>query len=268
MTVRAGVIGWPISHSRSPRLHGHWLQRYGIDGSYEAIAIPPDALAAEVRRMAAAGWAGLNVTIPHKERVVALLDTVHPTVERTGSCNLLTFRDGRIEGRSTDGDGFVASLRAGAPHWNGGIATVLGAGGAALSVVDALQRAGAHVRVANRTEARAQALADRLGDITVVPWGDWNAALADASLLVNATSLGMTGHDRLDVDLAPLPVEAVVSDLVYAPLETALLAAARVRGNVAVDGLGMLLHQAVPAFEAWYGVRPVVDEELRRVVLG
>lgn len=265
MTVRAGVIGWPISHSRSPRLHGHWLQRYAIDGTYEAIAIAPDRLAGEVRRMVDEGWAGLNVTIPHKERVAELLDIVHPSVERTGSCNLLVFRDGRIEGRSTDGDGFVGSLRAGAPNWDGGVAIVLGAGGASLSVVDALQRAGCKVRVANRTVARADALAAKLGGVEVVPWGDWD--FRDASLLVNATSLGMTGHEPLDVDLATLPRDAVVSDLVYAPLETALLVAARARGNVAVDGLGMLLHQAVPAFEAWFGTRPVVDDALRRAVL-
>ncbi|MDB5367150.1 MAG: aroE [Rhodospirillales bacterium] len=265
MTIRAGVIGWPISHSRSPRLHGHWLQRYGIDGSYEAIAIPPDALADEVKRLADHGWAGLNVTIPHKERVASLLDQVHPTVQRTGSCNLLVFRDGRIEGRSTDGDGFVANVRAGAPRWRGGVATVLGAGGASLSVIDALQRAGCRVRVANRTEARAEALAAKLGDIEVVPWGKWD--FSGTSLLVNATSLGMTGHDPLDVDLNSLPAEAAVADLVYAPLETPLLAAARARGNLAIDGLGMLLHQAVPAFEAWYGVAPVVDEALRRAVL-
>jgi shikimate dehydrogenase len=266
VTVRAGVIGWPISHSRSPRLHGHWLQRYGIDGSYEAIAIPPDQLAHDVRRMALDGWAGLNVTIPHKERVVSLLDDVHPSVARTGSCNLLVFRDGRIEGRSTDGDGFVANLRAGAPGWNSsGVATVLGAGGASLSVIDALQRAGARVRVANRTVARAEALAAKLGGVDILPWSDWD--FGDTSLLVNATSLGMTGHEPLNVPLDSLPRDAVVTDLVYAPLETPLLVAARARGNVTVDGLGMLLHQAVPAFETWFGVRPVVDDALRRVVL-
>ncbi|GIL40734.1 shikimate dehydrogenase [Roseiterribacter gracilis] len=262
---RAGVIGWPIAQSRSPRLHGHWLQRYGVAGSYEAIAIPPDRLQDDVRRLASEGWAGLNVTIPHKERVVSLLDEVHPSVARTGSCNLLVFRDGKIEGRSTDGDGFVANLRAGAPAWNGGVATVLGAGGASLSVIDALQRAGARVRVANRTAARAEALAEKLGNVDLFHWGDWD--FSDSALLVNATSLGMTGHDPLDVSLDSLPRDAVVTDLVYAPLETPLLAAARARGNVAVDGLGMLLHQAVPAFETWFGVRPVVDDALRRAVL-
>ena len=270
--VVAGVAGWPVGHSRSPRLHGHWLRRYGIDGLYAPFPVPPEAFATAVRGLAAAGLAGLNVTVPHKAAACVLCDRLDGTAKRLGAANTLIFGpDGDIEGRNTDAYGFAEALKAGAPGAaGGGPAIVLGAGGAARAVVLALRTLGyGPVRIANRTAAHAEAAAAALGPgVETVPWRERAAALAGAALLVNATSLGMTGQPALDLPLDDLPPEATVSDIVYAPLETPLLAAARRHGCRTVDGLGMLLHQGRPGFRAWFGVDPAVDDDLRRAVAG
>lgn len=269
--VVAGVAGWPVSHSRSPRLHGHWLRRYGVDGLYAPFAIAPDDFERAVRGLAAAGLAGLNVTLPHKEAACALCDSLDDTATRLGAVNTLIFRPGGgIEGRNTDAFGCAENLEAGADAAGDGIAVVLGAGGAARAVILALQSMGfSTIRLTNRTAARAQSVAAALGPgIETVPWGDRAGALAGAALLVNATSLGMTGQPALDLPLDALPATALVNDIVYAPLETPLLAAARMRGCRTVDGLGMLLHQGRPGFHAWFGVDPAVDGDVRRAVAG
>lgn len=270
MTRLAGVIGDPIGHSRSPRLHGHWLRRYGIDGHYIPLHVTPDRLAETLKLLPALGFRGLNVTIPHKEAVFDLADDVTDRARAIGAANTLTFRDGRIHADNTDGYGFIANLRQGAPDWRpDGTALILGAGGAARGVVAALLDAGATgVTLANRTQSRAETLADLFdGRVQVRPWTDVERALPDHDLLVNTTSLGMAGQPPLDLDLAGLTPAQTVSDIVYTPLETPLLAAARGQGAVAVDGLGMLLHQAAPGFEAWFGVAPTVDDDLRQAVL-
>ncbi|WP_207485380.1 shikimate dehydrogenase [Arenibaculum pallidiluteum] len=268
----AGVMGWPVGHSRSPRLHGFWLREYGIDGAYVPLAVPPDRIEQAVRALPALGLRGANVTIPHKEAVVAALDRVEPAARRIGAVNtIVVLPDGTLEGRNTDGFGFIENLRAGAPGWRAvaGPAVVLGAGGAARAILVALADAGApEIRLLNRTADRADRLADELGGpVRVLPWEARPAALDGAALVVNTTSQGMAGHPPLDIGLGALPPDAVVTDIVYTPLETPLLAAARARGNPVVDGLGMLLHQARPGFEAWFGRRPEVTPALRAFVL-
>ncbi len=270
----AGVLGWPVRHSLSPRLHGHWLTRYGLPGSYEHLPVPPELFAPYVRALVAHGYAGANVTVPHKQAAKDLCDTLDPAAAAIGAVNTLIFRHGKIVGRNTDAYGFLENLRQARPGWHAGDgpAVVLGAGGAARAVVYALLEAGApEVRVLNRTVARAQRLAAELsgGPDTPVTGGPLDPAeLAEAALLVNTSSLGMAGHPPLDLDLAVLPAGALVTDIVYVPLETPLLAAAKARGHATVDGLGMLLHQARPGFEAWFGRAPEVDAELRAEVLG
>ena len=262
----AGVFGHPVTHSRSPRLHGFWLQRYGIDGAYIPLGVAPSGFAAAVRALVNLGFRGANVTIPHKLAAFEICDAVAPFARRAGAVNTLIFRDGRIEGSNTDGFGFLESIREAAPGWraDAGPAVLLGAGGAARAIAAALLDAGVpRVTLVNRTAAKAEALARDLGGPIHV--AD-RPPLEDAALLVNTTSLGMQGQPGLEVDLAPLPASAVVADIVYVPLETRLLAAARARGLIAVDGLGMLLHQARPGFEAWFGVAPQVDQALRDVV--
>ena len=262
----AGVLGWPVSHSRSPRLHGHWLATLGIDGAYLPLPVHPDRFARAVRALVDLGFRGANVTIPHKQAAFDICDTVDATARRAGAVNTLVFRDGRIEGSNTDGFGFLESVREGAPGWQpaDGPAVLLGAGGAARAVAAALLDAGCpRVSLVNRSRTRAEALARDLGGpVTVADAPPLN----DAALLVNTTSLGMQGQPALDIDLAPLPATAVVADIVYVPLETPLLAAARARGLRAIDGLGMLLHQARPGFEAWFAAAPRVDAALRSVV--
>ncbi|WP_160123617.1 shikimate dehydrogenase [Rhodovarius lipocyclicus] len=264
----AGVFGWPVGHSRSPLLHNHWLDRHGIDGAYIPLPTPPEDFAAAVRGVMAAGFAGANVTIPHKEAAFALCDERDAAAERAGAVNTLVFRDGRILGSNTDGYGFMENLRAHAPGWRPGAgpAVLLGAGGAARAIAAALLDAGVpELVLVNRTAARAQALADALGGPVSVAT---EAPLSGAALLVNTTSLGMTGQPPLDIDLTPLPAHAVVADAVYVPLETALITAARARGLAVVPGLGMLLHQARPGFRAWFGADPVVDAALEAAVAG
>jgi len=268
----AGVIGWPVGHSRSPRLHGYWLKHLGIDGAYVPLAVKPEDFEQVLRALPRMGFAGANVTVPHKEQALALADHVEPLARRIGAVNTLVVRpDGSIEGRNTDAFGFLENLRHGAPHWNAAEpAVVLGAGGAARAVCAALVDAGVpDIRLVNRSRDRAEKLAAEIGGrFTVVEWDKAADALAGAGLLVNTTTLGMTGQPPLALDLAALPLHAVVNDIVYAPLMTDLLVAAAARGNRAVDGLGMLLWQALPGFEAWFGARPEVTPALRAYVLG
>jgi len=265
----AGVIGWPVGHSRSPRLHGWWLQHYGIDGAYVPLAVPPEQLAQVLRTLPHLGFRGVNITVPHKEAALAAVDITDDHARRIGAVNTLIVRDdGALEGKNTDGLGFYAHLVSSAPAWtpDAGPAVIVGAGGAARAIAVALLDAGVpELRLVNRTRARAEQLALALGDarLKVMPWLNRAGALEGASLVVNTTTQGMGSQPALDLDLAPLPAGAVVFDCVYAPLETPLLAAARVRGLVAVDGLGMLIHQARPGFAAWFGREPEITPALR-----
>ena len=273
----AGVMGWPIEHSRSPRLHGYWLDHYGIDGAYVPFAVRPERLEAAIGGLRALGFRGCNVTIPHKEDVLLFVDELSETARRIGAANTIIFDDhGRTLGDNTDGFGFIASLQGGASWWRAsdGPAVLLGTGGAARAISVALLDAGVpSIRLINRTPERAEALAAILRPmmpgrtIDVVAWNGREAALQGASLLVNTTSLGMKGQPPLDLRLDALPAEAIVVDIVYSPLTTALLAAAHARGNHIVDGLGMLLHQARPGFAAWFGQDPEVTDDLRNAVL-
>lgn len=268
----AGVMGWPVAHSRSPRVHGFWLERYGVDGAYVPLPVAPEKLADSLRALPGLGFAGVNLTVPHKETALAAVDALADGARRIGAVNMVTVDDtGGLVGDNSDAFGFIENLRQGAPGWSAaaGPAVVLGAGGAARAVCVALADAGvAEIRVVNRTAARAEALAGDLdGSLVVCSWNERNDVLAGAALLVNATTLGMTGAPALAIDLAGLAADAVVNDIVYVPLETPLLAAARAAGRRAVDGLGMLLHQARPGFAAWFGVEPEVTPELRTFVL-
>jgi shikimate dehydrogenase len=266
----AGVIGDPIAQSRSPRLHGHWLLRHGIEGHYVPLHVRAEDLPATLALLPRLGFAGINVTIPHKEAAFAAAHERTARARAVGAANTLTFRAGRILADNTDGYGFVASLRRGAPGRDPSApAFVLGGGGAARAVIAALLEEGAErVTLANRTASRAGLLAAQMGPrVSTVPWDEAPRALPGHGLLVNTTSLGMTGQPPLDLDIRALDGTATVTDIVYAPLETPLLAAARARGNPVVDGLGMLLHQAVPGFTAWFGVEPEVDDALRAAVL-
>ncbi len=262
----AGIIGWPVSHSRSPRLHGFWLERHQIDGAYVPLPIRPEQFAMAVRGLVAAGFAGCNVTQPHKLAAFEICDRVEDSARRAGAVNTMMFRDGAITGANTDGAGFVANLRAHGVDPAAGPALLLGAGGGARAVAAALQDAGATVTLANRTQARADALAADLPGLRLIAWDQRNAALPDHALVVNTTPLGMAGHPALPLDLDRAPTKLAVADIVYVPLETPLLAAAAARGLRTVEGLGMLLYQAQAGFQAWFGVQPVVDQELRRFV--
>lgn len=267
----AGIFGWPIAHSRSPRLHGFWLDRYGVDGTYVPLAVAPENFVTAFRALPALGFRGVNVTLPHKEAALANCDVVDDQARRIGAVNTVVVdADGKLIGSNTDTFGFIENIRKDS-DWSAdrGPALVLGAGGAARGVVVALLDAGvSEVRIANRTRSRAQSLADEFGEgATVVDWEARADALGDLGLLVNTTTLGMEGHDPLDLDLSGLAKDAVVNDIVYTPLETPLLHNAAARGNPVVDGLGMLLYQALPGFEKWFGVRPAVDDALRRFIL-
>ncbi len=269
----AGVMGWPIGHSRSPRLHGYWLARHAIAGAYLPLLVAAQDLPKALAALPALNFRGCNLTLPHKEAALKLVDRLEPLARRIGAVNTIVVRqDGTLEGRNTDAFGFIEALRQAQPKFRikGAKTVVIGAGGAARAVVAALSDAGAaQIVLANRSAERADALARDLGGpLAVRPWAERHAALADAALLVNTTSQGMQGQPPLDLALDALPPGAVVSDAVYVPLQTPLLAAAARRGNPTVDGLGMLLHQARRGFAAWFGVEPQVDEELRRHVAG
>lgn len=268
----AGVMGWPVGHSRSPRLHGYWLDRYGIDGAYVPLSVPPERVEEAIRALPALGFRGCNVTVPHKEVAYRTVDRLDATAKRMGAVNTIVVQDdGSLEGRNTDGFGFIENLKSGAPGWKAsdGPAVVIGAGGAARAVVASLLDEGAPlVWLVNRTRERAEELAGDIGGaIKVADWVSRETLLEGAALVVNTTTQGMAGQPPLDLDLAALPSSAVVTDIVYTPLMTPLLAAAQTRGNRVVDGIGMLLHQARPGFAAWFGTQAEVTEELKRFVL-
>jgi shikimate dehydrogenase len=272
----AGVMGWPVMHSRSPMLHNYWLAQHGLTGSYVPLAIRPEGLAAALRALPALGFAGSNLTIPHKEAALGIVDRVEPLARRIGAVNTVVVApDGSLEGLNTDAFGYVESIREAQPSWRAdkGPIVLIGAGGGARAVLVGLIDAGAReIRLINRNRTRAQALARELmhgsddGPIRTYGWDERAIALDGAEMLINTTSLGMVGQPPLDLALDRLPGDALVSDIVYIPRETALLAAARTRGNPTVNGLGMLIHQARPAFQAWFGVMPQATAELRAMV--
>jgi shikimate dehydrogenase len=264
----ACLIGWPAAHSRSPLIHHYWLRTLGIEGGYNIEAVPPEGFAEFVLHLSTHGFVGANVTIPHKERALALT-TPDARARAVGAANTLWYEDGELRSTNTDIEGFINNLDACAPGWDkAGDALVLGAGGSSRAVVFGLiERGIQHVHLANRSIERAQALADQFGaKVHPVAWDAIGDLLPRATLLVNTTSLGMHGQPALDIDVSRLPSDAVVADLVYVPLETPLLAAARTHGLKTADGLGMLLHQAVRGFELWFGQRPEVTSELRALV--
>ena len=274
-TQLAGIMGWPVAHSRSPLLHGFWLDETGIDGAYLPLPVHPEDIERALRALPVLGFRGCNLTIPHKRAALAVADRVDPVARRIGAVNTIVVApDGSLEASNTDVYGFRENLRDHAPDWEAGAgpAVVLGAGGSARAVVAALSDAGVgEIRLVNRTPSRAAALAGDLATkamrITIHSWEQADRVLAGAGLLVNTTSLGMTGEPPLEFDLSALPIAAPVVDIVYVPLETGLLASARRRGHAVVDGLGMLLHQGRPGFEAWFGARVRVSPELRAAVV-
>ena len=270
--VMAGVMGWPVSHSRSPVLHNHWIREHGLQGAYGLFPVQPDRLEDALRGLRALGLAGCNVTQPHKIDAMALMDSVDPLARRIGAINCIVVgEDGGLNGFNNDGFGYIQSLRDAEPGWRASDApiTVLGTGGAARAVVAGLIDEGAtHIRLLNRTREKADALASEMGSAVVVhDWAERHEALADVALLVNTTNQGMHGQPELDLQLDRLPLSALVSDVIYIPLETPLLAAARARGNPTVNGVGMLLNQARPAFKAWFGVMPEITPALREAIL-
>lgn len=267
----AGVMGWPVAHSRSPKLHGYWLEHHGIAGAYVPLPVAPGRVADALKGLSALGFSGCNVTIPHKLEVMKLVDNVDPLAQRIGAVNTVVVeKDGKLSGFNTDGYGFVESVREVRPDWkaDAGPVVVLGAGGGARAIVVTLIAEGAkEIRLLNRTITRADELATAAGpQVRVLAWDKRAEALDGAALLVNTTSQGMVGQQPLDISLDALPKTALVSDIVYNPLITPLLATAKARGNSVADGLGMLLHQARPAFRAFYGVTPEVTPELRRMI--
>ena len=267
----AGLLGWPVAHSRSPVIHNHWLAQHGIPGRYVLFPVPPEKLESAVGGIAALGLRGCNVTTPHKQAIFPLLDRVDDLARRIGAVNTVVVeKDGTLTGFNNDGNGFIQSLRDADPKWHpdSGPILVLGAGGAARAVVASLAAQGAReIRVANRTLDKAQEIADAVGAVVkVLPWKAREDALDGIALLANATSLGMTGKPTLDMPLGRLPKSALVGDLIYIPPETSLLAAARVRGNITVNGLGLLLNQARPAFNAWFGVMPEITPALKKAI--
>jgi shikimate dehydrogenase len=267
----AGVMGDPVMHSRSPKLHNYWLAKYGLTGAYMPLAIAREHLRAALRALPALGFSGCNLTIPHKEAALKIVNTVDPLARRIGAVNcVVVAADGSLEGQNHDAFGYIESVREAQPSWraDAGPIVVIGAGGGARAVLVGLIDQGAReIRLVNRTLTRAEALAHELGGaITALSWVERERALDGAAMLVNATNQGMVGAPPLDLALDRLPVSALVSDIVYIPRETALIAAARKRGNPTVNGLGMLLHQARPAFQAWFGIMPEVTPQLRAMI--
>jgi shikimate dehydrogenase len=262
----AGVIGWPVAQSRSPVLHNAWLARHGIEGAYVPLAVAPDEFATAIAGLRAAGFRGANVTIPHKQAAFGVCDAVDDSARLAGAVNTLVFSESGIAGSNTDGSGFLANLRAHGVAPEAGPALILGAGGAARAIAAALLACGVAVTVTNRSADRAAALVATLAGLHALSWANRNAALADQALLINTTSAGMAGLPALDIDLAAAPASMAVADIVYVPRETPLLRQAASRGLCTVGGLGMLLHQAVPGFAAWFGVTPVVDDAIMALV--
>jgi shikimate dehydrogenase len=274
-TLRAGVVGWPIGQSLSPTMHSYWISEYGLDAEYVPLGVAPEEFSTLIKSLPEKGYVGVNVTVPHKQAAHRLCSTLDTDARAAGAVNVLIFENGKIHGRNTDVLGFCAALEdaLGADAARTGPVVVLGAGGAARAVILALARNGAtEIRVFNRTRTRAEELTEALtqelgsAELKIFEWGDWQNAFPEAGLLVNTTSLGMVGKGALDISLAALPQKGCVVDIVYNPIETGLLAEAKARGHRTMDGLGMLMHQAVPAFEAWFGVTPAVTAELRGVL--
>jgi shikimate dehydrogenase len=267
----AGVMGWPVMHSRSPAVHNYWFARYGLAGTYVPLAIRPDGLEAALRALAPLGFSGCSLTIPHKERALAIVDAVDPVAGRIGAINCVVVGpDGSLSGTNNDGESFVRNVLQHQPEWRADVGpiAVIGAGGAARAVVHSLAERGARdIRLTNRTAPRAEALARAFGfPVTAIAWNERHRALDGAAMLINTTSQGMVGQPPLDLALERLPSSALVCDIVYVPPETPLLAAARRRGNRTVDGLGMLLNQARPAWRLWFGLEPEVGAELRTLI--
>jgi len=268
--LRAGVVGHPVKHSRSPIIHGYWLEQFGINGRYDRYDVKPEDFSHFVKTLSEQGLQGVNVTIPHKEAAFLALDEATDRARRLKAANTLWFENGKLWGDNTDSIGFLANLDQGHPGWdiNAKSALILGAGGAARAIIAGLQERNIEkITIANRTRERAEELALMSGgQVAIAEWSKLSFQLESADLVVNTTSLGMSGQPDLDLSLDPLGKNALVTDIVYVPLETNLLKQARLRGNPVVDGLGMLLHQAVPGFEHWFGKRPVVTDELRHLV--
>jgi shikimate dehydrogenase len=267
----AGVMGYPVMHSRSPKLHNYWLAKYSLTGTYVPLAIKAEHLRAALRALPALGFSGCNLTIPHKEAALEIVDRLDPLARRIGAVNcIVVAADGSLAGQNHDAFGYIESVREAQPAWraDAGPIVVIGAGGGARAVlVSLIDQGSREIRLVNRTPARAKALAGELGGpITALGWEQREVALEGAAMLVNATNQGMVGEPPLDLALDALPVSALVADIIYIPRETALLAAARKRGNPTVNGLGMLLHQARPAFQAWFGIMPEVTPELRAMI--
>jgi len=267
----AGVMGWPVAHSRSPVIHNHWLAHYGIAGRYLLFAVPPEKLEAAVRGIAALGLRGCNVTTPHKQAIFPFLDRVDDLARRIGAVNTVVVeKDGTLSGFNNDGNGFIQSLRDADPSWrpDSGPIAVLGAGGASRALVASLAAQGAtEIRLLNRTPEKSEEIADAVGPVVkVLPWEQRSEALDGVALLANATSLGSTGKPPVEIALDRLPKGALVGDLIYVPPETPLLESARLRGNITVNGMGLLLNQARPAFNAWFGVMPEITLALRQAI--
>lgn len=263
----AGVMGWPVAHSRSPVIHAHWIEEHRLRGAYVLLPVQPDKIEQALRALPTLGFAGCNLTIPHKVAAMGIVDHLEPLARRIGAANTIVVgADGSLSGRNTDAFGFIQSLRDAVPAWraNTGPACVMGAGGAARAVIAGLLDEGAtEIRLSNRSDAKAVDMAQEFGPLVhAVPWAERHDALAGVALLVNTTNQGMHGQPALDLDLHALPATALVSDIVYVPLETPLLTTAKARGNTTVNGLGMLLNQARPAFEAWFGVLPAISPAL------
>ena len=265
-------MGWPVAHSRSPVIHNHWIAEHGLSGAYVLLPVQPERIETALRALPVLGFAGCNLTIPHKVAALAVVDQVESLAQSIGAINTIVVEaDGSLTGRNTDGFGYIQSLLDAQPGWkaDAGPAVVMGAGGAARAVIVGLMDSGAtEIRLTNRSWAKAHDMAQEFGGpVRAVPWQDRHDVLAGAALLVNTTNQGMHGETELDLRLNQLPLQALVSDIIYVPLETPLLSAARLRGHVTVNGLGMLLHQARPAFAAWFGVRPDVTPALLAKVL-
>ncbi len=268
--LRAAIVGYPVSHSLSPVMHGYWLQHYGIHGHYGAMAVTADGLKDALTEMAARGYAGCNLTMPHKEAALSLMDVHDESCLMSGAVNTVVMRGGKMHGYNSDGFGFVESLNAQTPGWSGARVVILGTGGAARGIIASLRAAGAaHFVLVNRTRAKAERVVKQFSmtAVDVVDWQERDAALERATLLVNCTSLGMTGEGALDLDVARLPDDAVVSDIVYRPLETRLLARSRARGLRVAEGLSMLMHQGRLGFEHWFGIDPAVTQDLANTLL-
>lgn len=267
----AGVMGWPVMHSRSPLLHNYWFRQHNLAGTYVPLGIRPEALAAALRALHPLGFAGCNLTLPHKQEAMKIVDEVDTVAKSIGAISCVVVRpDGSLAGTNNDCYGFVRSIRQEQPAWraDSGPSVVIGAGGGARAVCYGLMQAGAtEIRLVNRAFARARKIAEEFGGpLKVMPWEQRHEALDDAAMVVNTTSQGMVGQSPLDIRLDKLPTQALVVDIIYTPLETPFLAAARKRGNPTVNGLGMLLHQGSPAWQAWFGIEPAVTSELRAMM--